>query len=276
MKIGICGVGFVGSAISHYLENYNNNNNNNEYSINTYTIVMYDKYKNLNTFESLIECDLCFICLPTFYDAEKKTYNMTELDKTLLLFSNQGYKGILLIKSTVLPEYCSKMNNVYPNLYIIHNPEFLSARSAVEDFSNQKHIILGYTKQSEESIATVLDFYKAMFPLALVSIYSSEEASITKLACNSFYAIKVQFFTELYLLCNTLNISFENVKYMMLNNGWINPQHTSIPGHDGQLSFGGACLPKDIAALNELMQYLQVPRKVIDAAITERNELRKE
>jgi UDPglucose 6-dehydrogenase len=269
MKIGICGVGFVGNAIMQCLAKYEDN-----FSIFAYHIVAYDKYKNLNTFTALLDSDMCFICLPTLYDVEKKTYDTIELDKTLALFSELSYKGILLIKSTVLPTYCLKMNNLYPNLQIIHNPEFLSARTALEDFSKQKHIILGYTKQSEESINKVVDFYERLFPLALLSICPSEESELTKLACNSFYALKVQYFTELYLLCDKLSISFEDVKTMMLKNGWINPQHTSIPGHDGQLSFGGACLPKDISALNEFMKELQVPCKVIDAAITERNEMR--
>ena len=269
MKIGICGVGFVGNAIMQCLAKYENN-----LSTIVYHIVAYDKYKNLNTFTALLDSDICFICLPTLYDVEKKTYDTIELDKTLSLFSELNYKGILLIKSTVLPTYCLKMNNLYPNLRIIHNPEFLSARTALEDFSKQKHIILGYTKQSEESILTVIDFYKTLFPLARLSVCHSEAAELTKLACNSFYALKVQYFTELYLLCDKMNVSFEDVKTMMLNNGWIHAQHTSIPGHDGQLSFGGACLPKDISALNEFMKDLQVPCKVIEATITERNEMR--
>lgn len=269
MKIGICGVGFVGNAIMQCLAKYENN-----LSTIVYHIVAYDKYKNLNTFTALLDSDICFICLPTLYTAEKKTYDTIELDKTLSLFSELRYKGILLIKSTVLPTYCLKMNNLYPNLLLIHNPEFLSARTALEDFSKQKHIILGYTKQSQASINKVIDFYKTLFPLAVISVCPSEESELTKLACNSFYAMKVQFFTELYLLCDKLHISYENMKTMMLKNGWIHAMHTSIPGHDGQLSFGGACLPKDISALNEFMKNLSVPCKVIEAAITERNEMR--
>jgi len=262
--IGICGIGFVGNAISQYLANYKDD----------LTIILYDKYKNLNTFEALLKSQLCFICLPTLYNANSKTYDTIELDKTLSLFSDLSYNGILLLKSTVLPEYCSKINHLYPNLHVIHNPEFLSARTALEDFSTQKHIILGYTKQSEVSIEKVIGFYKRLFPLALISVCPSEAAELTKLACNSFYAVKVQFFTELYLLCDKLSISFEEVKTMMLKNDWINPQHTSVPGHDGQLSFGGACLPKDISALNEFMKDLQVPCKVIEAAVSERNKMR--
>ena len=263
-NIGICGVGFVGNAVMKCLSKVKDK----------FYIVVYDKYKSLNTFDLLLKSDMCFICLPTNYNTLTKSYDMSEIDLTLKQFSEQHYRGILLIKSTVLPKYCQKMNDTYSNLRLIHNPEFLSARTALEDFAQQTHIILGSTQQSEQSLPTVISFYKELFPLAQVSVCMSEEAALTKLACNSFYATKVQFFSELYMLCNTLGTSYEEVKEMMLKNGWINPQHTSVPGHDGQLSFGGACLPKDISALNALMESLNIPHKVIDAVIQERNEMR--
>ena len=51
-----------------------------------------------------------------------------------------------------------------------------------------------------------------------------------------------------------LKTNYNNVKKLMLSNGWINPMHTQVPGQDGQLSFGGKCFPKDIKALNELLK----------------------
>ena len=40
---------------------------------------------------------------------------------------------------------------------------------------------------------------------------------------------------------------------MMIGNGNINPDHTSVPGPDGNISYGGYCFPKDTNALNEYM-----------------------
>ena len=60
----------------------------------------------------------------------------------------------------------------------------------------------------------------------------------------------------------------------MLNNKWINSNHTSVPGSDGQVSFGGACLPKDINALNQFMIVNNTPNKVVNAVIMERNVMR--
>ena len=264
MKIGICGCGFVGNAILQFLLKQQAN----------IQLNVYDKYKNLNTFDCLLDSDILFICLPTQYDEHLKTYNMSEMNTTLRLLSDHNFSGIILIKSTVLPEYCSTLNNIHLNLNIIHNPEFLSASTALEDFSNQKHIILGHTKQSIAYINTVIHFYKQLFPSAEVSVCISEESALTKLACNSFYATKIQYFTELYLLCEHMKVPYTNVKNLMLKNGWIHAQHTSIPGHDGKVSFGGACFPKDINAFTQYMIACELPSEVLQSVINERNKMR--
>jgi hypothetical protein len=61
---------------------------------------------------------------------------------------------------------------------------------------------------------------------------------------------------------------------MMLENNWINSMHTSIPGPDGQISYGGLCFPKDTNALNEYMRKLGTPNQVLESCINERNILR--
>ncbi len=274
-KIGICGCGFVGNAIYNFFLNRKKE----QIKEPDYQIFVYDKYKKINDIETsidiLFETDILFICLPTNLDSLTNTYNMSEIDNTLLILNDNNYNGVIIIKSTVLPDYCFKMNNLYPRLKIINNPEFLSARTAIEDFANQSHIILGYTKYSESSIEIINDMYKTLFPNAKISISTSEESALVKLGCNSFYAMKIEYFTELYLLCQKMNISFDNVKNMMLKNNWINPMHTIIPGPDGKISYGGACFPKDIEALSNYMKDNSVSNVVLDAVIKENKDIRK-
>lgn len=274
--IGICGFGFVGNAIYSFFKDryikcsYTNILNYNKY----YNVSIYDKYKNINDFNILLNKDIIYICLPTNYSENSKTYDMSEIDKTLFLLNENNYKGIILIKSTVLPLYCTTINLLYPKLKIIHNPEFLSANTAVVDFATQYHIVLGFTPQSSTCITYIYEFYKILFPQAYISITDSISSSMMKLACNSFYATKIQFFTEIFLLCNKLNINYEIVKDLMLKNGWINPMHTRVPGNDNMISFGGACLPKDISALNQFMKKNNTMNGVLDGVINERNIIR--
>jgi len=262
-KVGICGVGFVGNAIMQHFS-----------KINNIELVTYDKYKEVNTFEPLLDCEILFLCLPTPYSSHLKTYYMKEINIILEALAISQYKGCILLKSTVLPDYCGEINKVYKDLKIVHNPEFLSCKTAVTDFAEQKHIVLGFTEQSAPLTNYIKTFYGEIFPRAEISITKSECSALMKLGCNSFYATKIQFFTEFYLLCQSLNLSYEEVKELMLKNEWINPRHTDVPGSDQDISFGGACLPKDISALNAYMECLDVPNTVINAVISERNEMR--
>jgi UDP-glucose 6-dehydrogenase len=97
-----------------------------------------------------------------------------------------------------------------------------------------------------------------------------------KLGVNNFYAVKIQFFNEIYLLSKKLDISFDIVRDTMIKNNWINPMHTIVPGNDGKLSYGGECFPKDTNALNQFMIKNNIPNGVLNSTINERNLFRNE
>ena len=272
-KVGICGVGFVGNAILQFLTNKKD-----------IEVTAYDKYKHMynehnehkeiSVFSQLLSTDLLYICLPTPYSNYIKTYFLKEINTILEALAASEYKGVILIKSTLLPDFCSHMNIVYPDLFIVHNPEFLTARTAISDFAEQKHIVLGFTEQAKVKTEYVKNFYQQLFPEAKISITISEVSALMKLSCNSFYATKVQFFTEIYLLCDQMKISYDEVKDLMLKNEWISPHHTNVPGPDSRISFGGDCFPKDLSALAAYMELKDVPNTLIKAVIMERNEMR--
>jgi UDPglucose 6-dehydrogenase len=120
----------------------------------------------------------------------------------------------------------------------------------------------------------VQQFYLNFFPNAHISISTSTESESMKIFANSFYAIKVQAFNEFYLLCQANGADFQKITHMMLQNGWINPMHTTVPGPDGKLSYGGACFPKDTQALLATMKRAGTPCQVLDGAVKERNSMR--
>jgi UDP-glucose 6-dehydrogenase len=275
VKIGICGLGFVGNAVHNFFKNEKSYENFKQ-EIHKHELFIYDKYKNINSLNHVIDTNILYVCLPTQYKAELQTYEMNEINQLIKLLDEKKYKGTILLKSTVIPTYCTTLNAKYPELKIIHNPEFLSAKTANYDFENQEHIIIGYTNQSQCMVQFIHFFYECLFPKAVISICTAEIAGTTKLACNSFYATKIQYFTELYLLCEKMQIPYDTVKTLMLKNNWINPQHTQVPGTDNNISFGGACFPKDLNALNEFMKSNNVPNQVVNAAIKERNLMRKD
>lgn len=237
----------------------------------------YDKFKNggIGSLEECLETPIIFLSLPTLYDHDKHEYDKAAINETLENLSNYDYDGIVVLKSTVEPGTTDQLSKKYTNLSIMHNPEFLSAATAFEDFHNQDHIVIGQGKNcNAEQLQYVYDFYHEFYPGAEISTCTSLESESMKSFVNCFYSVKIQFFNELYLLCEDQGADYNIVKELMLKNKWINPMHTSVPGHDGKLSYGGACFPKDTNALLQHMKKNGTPHALLEGCVRERNDLR--
>lgn len=262
MKIGIAGIGVVGGATLKSFQLHNIN------------VKPYDKYKNIGAFDDLLDADIVFLCLPTLYNQEMQSYDKTALNEVCAGLSEKKYSGIVVVKSTVEPGTTQVFAEKY-NLSMMHNPEFLTARTAFEDFHNQPHIIIGTTTSSnQQQLENITQFYKKYYSSAEYTVCSSTESEMIKIFCNCFYSVKVQFFNELYLLCQKHSVNYDNIKNTMIKNGWINPQHTSVPGPDGKLSYGGMCFPKDTNALLSHMKLMGTAHRVLEATVLEHNEMR--
>jgi UDPglucose 6-dehydrogenase len=265
-KIGIIGLGFVGNAIYETFKMKNISD-----------LYVYDKYKNggIGNLEDCLNSEILFIALPTPFNKDINEYDKSAIIETCEYLSKNNYSGVIIIKSTIEPETTDNLCYKFNNLEFIHNPEFLTARTAMHDFLNQTHIVLGKGKNcSEKNFNLVNNFYEKLFPQAIISVSNSLESESMKIFCNSFYAVKVQFFTELYLTCQKNGCDYNKVREMMIKNNWINPMHTLIPGPDGKISYGGLCFPKDTNALAKYMEKKEVTGLILKSTIEERNKLR--
>jgi UDPglucose 6-dehydrogenase len=268
MIISIIGLGFVGGSMYKSFINSNIKN-----------IIVYDKYKDggIGTFNECLKSNILFMVLPTPYSNSLCKYDKSAIFDVCEDLNDAKYNGIIVIKSTIEPETTHLLSEKYKNLQFIHNPEFLTARTAYEDFHNQTHIVLGKGETcTDKNMELVKTFYSKYYSKAKISVCSSNESETMKIFTNCFYSVKIQFFNELYKLCKNIDSDYDTVKDLMLMNGWINPMHTNIPGPDGLLSYGGLCFPKDTNALLKFMKEKNSPHKVLEATITERNEMRKD
>jgi UDPglucose 6-dehydrogenase len=266
-SVGVIGLGFVGQTM---YDNFKNKG-----LIPETNLFDFDKYKQggIGSFQSCLNTDILFLALPTPYDTTLHSYDTSSIYATCEQLVAHNYTGIIVIKSTVEPGTTKTLSSKYPSLILTHNPEFLSVRTAYEDFDQQKHIVIGYD-DDKKNIQNLYDFYEHYYNTAHISLCSTIESESMKLFCNSFYAVKVQFFTELYLLCQKNGCDYNMVKSLMIKNGWVNPMHTIVPGPDGQVSYGGFCFPKDTNALNDYMLKQGTPNGVLQGTITERNQMR--
>ena len=264
MSVSVIGLGFVGGSMKKSFEMKN------------CAVKGYDKYKeNTDSFEDCLSSDVMFLALPTIFDEEKMSYDKSCIHEICGQLVEAKYNGTIVIKSTVEPTTTVSLSEKYPSLRFIHNPEFLTAATAFEDFHNQKHVVLGKGPNSTDDDMFILyQFYSSYYPEAEISMCSSTESESMKSFVNCFYSVKVQFFNELYLLCEKIGCDYDVVKNLMLKNKWINPMHTDIPGPDGKLSYGGYCFPKDTNALLNHMKRENTPSMVLEATVLERNIMR--
>ena len=262
MIIGIIGLGVVGSGILS------------SFQLKNLYVHSYDKYKLIGDFESILFTDIVFLCLPTLFDEEKKEYNKSAIYEICDELEKNNYEGIVVLKSTVEPGTTDKIAEKY-NLKFVFNPEFLTSATAFEDFHYQKHIVLGKSKNIlMDEFDILVTFYKSNYPDAEISITSVINSESMKIFCNSFYAVKIQFFNELYLLTQKNNSDYDKILDLMLKNGWINKMHTKVPGPDNKLSYGGACFPKDTNALLNHMIRNKSDCAVLNATVVEQKKFR--
>jgi UDPglucose 6-dehydrogenase len=269
IKICIFGLGFVGNSMLMSFKNKGMKENVNLFS--------YDKYKNngIGIIENGLKSDIIFMALPTHYDEESGCYDKSSIFACCEYLALNNYLGLIVIKSTIEPETINNLALKYTSLSFVHNPEFLTARTAYEDFHTQSHIIIGKATNCDESKSNLLkSFYSKYYPNAEISMCTALESESMKIFCNTFYSIKVQFFTELYMLTKLNNSNYNNIVSMMLKNKWINPMHVQVPGPDGLISYGGLCFPKDTNALNKYMEKFDSPNEILKACINERNQMR--
>ena len=264
-SIGVIGRGFVGDSMYRSFENKGVRN-----------LVSFDKYKNggIGTFEGVLSADVLFLCLPTVFNHQLNQYDKGPILETCQKLVENNYRGTVVIKSTVEPGTTENLAKQFP-LQFVHNPEFLTARTCYEDFHNQKHIVLGQSSAcTDDGLQMLHDFYHAYYPDADISHSTAVESESMKSFVNCFYSVKVQFFNELYLVCQATGGDYNKIRDLMVKNGWINAMHTDVPGPDGLLSYGGLCFPKDTNALLQHMKTLGTPHKVLEATVDERNEMR--
>lgn len=265
-NIGLIGVGFVGGALKQSFE------------LKGRQIIAYDKFKEeyKNNLNEVLNTSAIFLCLPTPFINEYG-YDLGPILEVLSFLRENEYGNPIIIKSTIEPGTTQKLADKF-DLNLIHNPEFLTERTAFQDFHNQSHIVIGYTSQAKNRMSLycqyIVEFYRQAYPDARISECTSDESEAMKLFCNNFYAMKVGIANEFNLFCQKMLIDYDRVKQMMVFNGLICDSHLQVPGPDGRRGWGGNCFIKDTKALEKKMQELGCPHEILSAAINENKKIR--
>jgi len=142
------------------------------------------------------------------------------------------------------------------------SPEFLRAKSAVEDLMNQKLLLVGGFNPI---------FWADVFNIS-VEVAEPGELILAKYFRNSFLATKVSFFNQVYDLCNAANVEYSAVAHYITEDIRIGDSHTYITTERG---FGGHCFSKDTAAILRTAENKSVELSLIKEARIYNDKIRK-
>jgi UDPglucose 6-dehydrogenase len=186
-----------------------------------------------------------------------------------------GYKGIVVIKSTITPSHLTKMKSDFKSLKLVYNPEFLTEANALQDFIEPNMQILGGKWRDCDAVEKAYIRYSAVkiVPTFKVDLIT---ASLIKYTINSWLATKVTFFNEIYDLFKNsgAHASWDQFTEMVKNDPRIGDSHMQVPGTDGKQGFGGHCFPKDTNALIYYAKLIGVKLDVLDKVIKKNNTYR--
>jgi UDPglucose 6-dehydrogenase len=251
MNIGIVGQGYVGTAIKVGFEPY--------YDLETYD--KYDEKKSTCDLADLVEkCKVIFVCVPTPMNKDGSCHTdivegvIKDIDKWCYAYwgnydldkNTIDNKPIVVIKSTVPPGTTDRLHRKYKSVDVIFNPEFLTEANFLEDFKNQSRIILGGIRRGTTKLRQV---YSKVFPHATIVKTNAKYAETVKYFINCFLGTKVSFANEMKVLCDEIDIDYDKVVEYATYDERLGKSHWAVPGPDGELGFGGHCLPKDISAI---------------------------
>ena len=264
MKIGIVGQGYVGTAIKIGFESY--------YDLETYD--KFDSSKSTCNLKRLVDiCDVIFVCVPTPMDKDGSCHTgiVEEVISEINQYSNKSQ--IVVIKSTVSPGTTERMNKKYKKVSVIFNPEFLTEANFIEDFKNQTRIILGGTRKGTNKLRQV---YSKVFPKAHIIKTHSTIAELVKYMTKAYIATKVSFANEMYQICEKFDMDYDKVVEYATLDERLGVTHWSVPGPDGELGYGGHCLPKDINALISVAHELGINTEVLEAVVETNDRVRED
>jgi UDPglucose 6-dehydrogenase len=205
----------------------------------------HDPYKGL-VVTDFSKYDIAIICVSSLNDGP---YDHDAIYHCLDTLNKAEFKGTIAIRCTVSPSFLKAWDLQFPNLKIIHFPEFM--KQGDDEYLDKPWIlVLGGDKK------LTVPFGKWLVDNG----YGHEEqwhfctkveSALIKLHQNAGLALKVVYANIMYEACQAHGADYEKVRQGVAADVRVGPGHLQVPGEHG-FGFAGHCLPKDLKCLDRV------------------------
>jgi UDPglucose 6-dehydrogenase len=235
LKIGIIGFGFVGGAVGWAYKNID-------------LVIRDPKLQDSASLDKFVDRDAIFICVPSpsTEDGHCDVSILKQVLKELLFVTIQNPNVLLISKTTAPPSVYKQLQQEYSNL--VYVPEFLTQANANTDYANANYCVIGGQYDYAVRAREILTAGRKLTHDKHI-IVPIETASLYKYMMNSYLATKVTFMNDFKKIADAEGVDIKDLAYLALRDDRIGSTHMEVPGPDGHYGWGGACFPKDIAAI---------------------------
>jgi UDPglucose 6-dehydrogenase len=150
----------------------------------------------------------------------------------------------------MLPGSTERLQDAFPDIIVLHSPEFLVEKTAAYDAANPQRNIIGVPKDTKEQNEAARRVLEVLPEAPYQEIMPSLDAELAKYAGNCFLYSKVVFMNMLYDVAEKSGANFAVISEAMIHDPRIGRSHMQ-PVHDSGRGAGGHCFIKDFEALRQ-------------------------
>jgi len=224
------------------------------------------EYEDVNSSE---QYDLAIISVPTPMNPKTGRCDTSIVEESIKKY--KGIVGIFLVKSTVEIGTCERLEEKY-DVAVCMSPEYVGetlGHPLVEPRRDAFQII-GGNPVTREAVARM--FMKVLHASAPILLVSHKEAEIIKYCENYWIMQRVDYWNDVFDICQTFNASFNSVREGIVLDPRMNRTHSNVyPSNRG---WAGKCLPKDMSALAYSMRKAGKPLSTLEHQIQKNKKVR--
>lgn len=235
MKIGFIGQGWIG-------KNYAN-----DFDARGYEVVRYAlEEPHIKNKDAVGFCDIVFIAVPTPTTPDGFDDSLLQ---TVLPLVGKGKTAV--IKSTILPGTTEKLQKLFPDVFMLHSPEFLVESTAAYDAAHPNRNIIGIPKMDAAYREKAEAVLRVLPDAPYAKVMTARDAEFVKYAGNCYLFMKVMFMNLLHDVVTSSDSDWTNVREALIHDPRIGTSHTE-PLHKSGRGAGGHCFIKDFEAFREM------------------------
>jgi UDPglucose 6-dehydrogenase len=208
--------------------------------------------------------DLAIIGTPTPMNKETG-----QCDTSIVENCVDNYKDIVdifLVKSTVEIGTCERLEKTY-GTPVCMSPEYVGETLGHPLLEPRRDAfqIIGGSKDAREKVAEY--FMTVLHASAPIHLCSSREAEIIKYCENMWIMRRVDYWNDVFEVCETLDSSFQAVREGIVLDPRMDRTHSFV--YRNNPGWSGKCLPKDMNALAYKMRQVGHPMQRLEHSIKE-------